>query len=161
VSGPAAYAAREAINRSPIGDFRRAIEEHAADFTAGKLSAAGRDVNQAEIGGTGAVAVLSLALEGVKKAATKGANVVRAFKARGELRKNLGITDKDYQAHHLIRLRQRARQKHRRSGAATAALFRTAAARALRRFGHERLRSAATGGRLAAIHSDRAGTRDV
>ena len=102
VAGPVAFGARQAIEHSPLGDLKHAIEERVADYSAGKLVEANRDVQQAELGGVGTVGLIEMVGGGALAGLRKAVNALENFAARGVLRRNLGITDADYAAHHLI-----------------------------------------------------------
>lgn len=77
-AGPVAYAVRETLDRTFIGDVRRAAEDRVGDYASDKLSSVGRSQEQADYGGAGAVGLLSLVGGGAVAALAKATKVLRA-----------------------------------------------------------------------------------
>ena len=107
VAGPVAFAARTAIEESPLAEYTRAAAERVADFAADRLERVGNDAQNAEYGGGGAVGLVELALGGALAGLRKAARVFDNFAQRAILRERLGIArGSDYRAHHIIPIAQ-------------------------------------------------------
>lgn len=101
-AGPVAFAAREAISRSPVGEYIERAETAVSDFVAGRLVNVGNSISDSERGGVGALGLIGSVSGGATKGFNKAVRAVDEFAQRGRLRKSLGITDSNYVAHHLI-----------------------------------------------------------
>lgn len=101
-AGPAAFAVRTAVSQSPVGAVIREMQDAAIGFVSDNLEEVGRNQVDAQNGGVGAMALITLGTTSLANGIKSIGNAMEQFAARGVLRKNMGLTDRAYQAHHLI-----------------------------------------------------------
>lgn len=79
-AGPVAFAAREAISRSPIGSAYNAATEKVAGYAADKLAEVGREAPSAQRGGAGAVGLIEILVGGAAAGLAKAARAFKSFR---------------------------------------------------------------------------------
>lgn len=82
-SGPALYVARQALDASPVGDFKRGLEAEAAGYVAGGLADVGYTQSESAIGGGGALGLAELALGGAVAAARTVGKLFSSIRSKG------------------------------------------------------------------------------
>jgi hypothetical protein len=102
-AGPAAFAIRQGIDHSFIGDAIRNGQEAFVEHVGGKLSGVGYSDSESLSGGVGGLTLLMMGAQGFVGGVKNVVNTLEQVASRGSLRKALGLaTGAPYQANHLI-----------------------------------------------------------
>jgi hypothetical protein len=102
-AGPAAYAVRQAVEHSRIGEAIRDGQEAFVGYIGDKLSAVGFTAQEGNSGGVGAMTLLTVGAQGFTSGIKSINHTIEQIAARRSLREALGLAKgAPFQAHHLI-----------------------------------------------------------